>query len=68
MFGCVLSQLKPSQLHIPSREKKPRPSASDFSTAKNIELLGLYPIMFAEFTEKAIILETIYHRPHLYVS
>ena len=33
MVGCDLSQLKPSELYILS-----------FSTAKNVELLGLYPI------------------------
>ena len=33
MVGCVLSQLKPSELYILSFEK-----------AKNVELLGLYPI------------------------
>ena len=39
MAGCILSQLKPSQLYIL------RISASAFSTAKNVELLGLYPIL-----------------------
>ena len=39
MIGCVLSQLKPSELYILSCA-----SASAFFTAKNIELLGLYPI------------------------
>ena len=38
MVGCVLSQLKPSEHYILSC----RPSA--FSTAKNVVLLGLYPI------------------------
>ena len=33
MIGCVLSQLKPSELCILS-----------FFIAKNVELLGLYPI------------------------
>ena len=33
MVGCVLSQLK-----------RPRPSASTFSTAKNVEFQKLYPI------------------------
>ena len=86
MVGCVLSQLKPSELYIlscgkgrglrprpfpqlrlliirdphygrmcfksvktlgalhSSLWKRPRPSASVFSTAKNVELLGIYPI------------------------
>ena len=48
MVGCVLSQLKPSELNILSCGKglgqRPRPSASTFYTAKNVELLGLYPI------------------------
>ena len=42
MFGCVLSQQKPSELYILSFKKRPRPSASAFFTAKNVELLGLY--------------------------
>ena len=33
MVGCVLSQLKPSEL-----------LAKAFSTAKNVKFLGLYPI------------------------
>ena len=41
MVGCVLSQLKPSEIYILAVEKA---SASAFSTAKNVELLGLYPI------------------------
>ena len=39
MVGCVLSQLKPSELYILSFEK-----ASAFFKAKNVELLGVYPI------------------------
>ena len=44
MVGYVLSQLKPSELYIPSCKKVLGPSASAFSTPKNVELLGLYPI------------------------
>ena len=44
MVRCVLSQLKPSELHILSCGKGARPSASAFSTPKNVELLGIYPI------------------------
>ena len=44
MVGYVLSQLKPSELYILSWEKGPRPSASASFTAKNVELLGLYPM------------------------
>ena len=44
MVGCVVSQLKPSELYILSCEKghglRPRP----FFTAKNVDLLGLSPI------------------------
>ena len=47
MVECVLIQLKPSDLYIISFEKglglRPRP----FSTAKNVELFGLYPIQNA---------------------
>ena len=39
MVGCVLSQLKPSELYILSCKK-----ASALFTAKNVELLGIYPI------------------------
>ena len=39
MVDCVLSQLKLSELNILAVEK-----ASAFSTAKKVELLGLYPI------------------------
>ena len=42
MVGCVLSQLKPSELNILIAVKKALASA--FSTAKNVELRGLYPI------------------------
>ena len=41
MVGCVLSPLKPSELYILSCEKRPRPSASAFFTAKNVELLSM---------------------------
>ena len=41
MVGCVLSQLKPSELYILAVWKA---SASAFPTAKNVELLGLYRI------------------------
>ena len=44
MFGFVLSQLKPSEIYILSCEKEPWPSASNLFTAKNVELLRLYPI------------------------
>ena len=44
MVGCVLSQLKPSELYILSCGW-PRPSVSAFPTAKSVELLGLYPIL-----------------------
>ena len=40
VVGCVLSQLKPSEL---------RPTASAFFTAKNVVLLGLYPIRYFQF-------------------
>ena len=43
--GCVLSQLKPSEFYILSCGKKPRSSASAFSTAENVELLGHYTIL-----------------------
>ena len=39
MVGCVLSQLNPRSSTFLAAEK-----ASAFSTAKNVELLGLYPI------------------------
>ena len=44
MVGCVLGQLKPLGFSILSCEKglDLRPRA--FFTAKNVELLGLYPI------------------------
>ena len=42
MVGCVLSQLKPSGFYILSCRKA---SASTFFTAKNVELLELYPIL-----------------------
>ena len=45
MGGYVLSQLQPSELYILSCGKGLGPSASAFSTAKNVELLGLYPII-----------------------
>ena len=41
MVGCVLSQLKHSELYILSCGKGLGPSASAFSTAKNVEILGL---------------------------
>ena len=44
MVGCVLSQLKPSELYILSFEKRSRPLASAPFKAKNVEFLGLYPI------------------------
>ena len=49
MVGCVLSQLKPSEFFILSCEKRARPSARDgrgatYFPAKNVELLGLYPM------------------------
>ena len=44
MVGCVLSQLKPSELYIPSCKKglglRPRP----FSQLRMLEFLGFYPI------------------------
>ena len=51
MVRCVLSQLKPSELHILSFEKKPRPSASALFKAKNVEFLGLYPIHIVIFIQ-----------------
>ena len=42
MVRCVSGQLKHSELYIPSCEKDLGLSA--FSTAKNVELIGLYPI------------------------
>ena len=39
MVGCVLSQLKPSELYFFSCGKN---LAKAFSTAKNVQLLGLY--------------------------
>ena len=39
MVGCVLSQLKTSELYILSWEKRLRSSAS----TKNVEFLGFYP-------------------------
>ena len=47
MVACVLSELKPSRSTFLALDKATyglRPSASAFSTAKNVELLGLYPI------------------------
>ena len=41
MVLCVLRQLKPSELYIISFEKG---LASALLKAKNVELLGLYPI------------------------
>ena len=41
---CFKSVKTLGALHSQLR-KKPRPSASAFSTAKNVELLGLYPIL-----------------------
>ena len=35
MIGCVLSQLKPSEVYTPSY---------GIAMAKSVELLGLYPI------------------------
>ena len=50
MVGCVLSQLKPSELYILA-SKKARLSASALFTAKNLEFLRLYPILKA-YTSK----------------
>ena len=44
MVGYVLSQLKPSELYILSCGKGRGLQTSAFATAKNLELLGLYPI------------------------
>ena len=44
MVRCVLSQLKPSELYILSCVKGRGLQTSAFATAKNLELLGLYPI------------------------
>ena len=41
MVGCVLSQLKPSELYILSLAVKNTPT---LFTAKTVELLGLYRI------------------------
>ena len=43
MVGFVLSQLKPSELYIPSFEE-----SLGLFKAKDVELLGLYPIHNAE--------------------
>ena len=48
LVGCVLSQLKPSELYILSFEKNPRSSASALFKGKNVELFGLYPIRNAK--------------------
>ena len=45
MFGCLLRQLKPSEFYILSCEKGPRPSALIIFSAKNVELLWVYPIL-----------------------
>ena len=50
MVGCVLSLLKPSELYILSCGK-----AEAFSTAKNVELRGFYPIHlwgFLDYTHR----------------
>ena len=44
MIGCVLSQLKPSELYILSFEKGLGLRPLAFFKNKNVELLGLYPI------------------------
>ena len=44
MVGRVLSQLKPLQFYILSCGKGIGLAASTFSTPKNVELLGLYPM------------------------
>ena len=41
MVGCVLSQLKPSELYITLLTVE---KATTFSTAKNVQLIGFYPI------------------------
>ena len=44
MVGCVLCHLKPSEHYILSFAKGRGFSVSAFFKAKNVELLGLYPI------------------------
>ena len=44
MVGCVLSQSKPSEFSTLTCEKVIGLRPRTFSTAKNGELLGLYPI------------------------
>ena len=42
--------------------KRPRPSATSFSTAKNVELLGLYPIhktVAASFSNKPLCISAL---------
>ena len=47
MVGCVLGQLKPSELYIFKCGKGLGLLPGPFPTAKNVELLGLYPIQNA---------------------
>ena len=56
MFGCVLSQLKPSELYILSCEKS---LASTLFIAKNVELLGFHPIL------KGVIIDAIEQQDNL---
>ena len=44
MFGCVLSQLKPSELYILSCENSLGFRPRTLFTAENVELIGLYSI------------------------
>ena len=49
MVGCVFSQLNPRSSTFLAVERS-RPSASAFSTAKNVELRGFYPIPKFKYT------------------
>ena len=50
MFGCVLSQLKPSEFYILRCEKGLGLRPPTFFPAKNGELLRLYPIHIPDLT------------------
>ena len=55
MVGCVLSQLKPSELYFLRCG-----SASAFFTAKNVELLGLHPIQSVHALFWSLIIYLVY--------
>ena len=54
MVGCVLSRLKRSGLYILSWGKGLGLRPRSFFTAKNVELLGLYPIQNNQNKNKGV--------------